>query len=84
MYFMSLSCLYALMILLYNFTQSKYAIHANFRFHVALEDHVNIWAEDHHLVLAAALTVGLMGTGPVTAKLETGKTDAIGVETGAI
>jgi hypothetical protein len=45
---------------------------------------VNTWAEDLLLVLAAALTVGLMGTGHVTAKLGTGKTNAIDVETGAI
>jgi hypothetical protein len=45
---------------------------------------VNTWAEDLLLVLATALTVGWMGTGHVTAKLGTGKTGAIDVETGAI
>ena len=55
-----------------------------FRFHVAQEDPVNIWAVDRLLVLAAALTVVLMGTGLVTAKLVTGKTDATAVEIGAI
>jgi len=45
---------------------------------------VNIWVGDLLLVLAAALTVGLMGTGPVTAKLVTGKTGAIVVEIVAI
>jgi arginine/serine-rich splicing factor 7 len=38
-----------------------------FRYHVAQEDPVNIWAGDRLLVLAAALTVVLMGTGLVTA-----------------
>lgn len=37
---------------------------------------VNIWVEGPLLVLAAALTVVLMGTGLVTAKLVTGKTGA--------
>lgn len=54
------------------------------RFHEAQEDPVNIWAGDRLLVLAAALTVVLMGTGLVTAKLVTGKTDATAVEIGAI
>ena len=53
-------------------------------FHVAQVDPVNIWAGDLLLVLAAALTVGLMGTGLVTAKLATGKTGAIVVEMAAI
>jgi len=53
-------------------------------FHVVQEDPVNIWARDRLLVLAAALTVVWMGTGLVTAKLVTGKTDATAVEIGAI
>jgi hypothetical protein len=45
---------------------------------------VNIWVGDLLLVLAAALTVGLMGTGLVTAKLATGKIGATVVEMVAI
>jgi len=45
---------------------------------------VNIWVGDLLLVLAAALTVGLMGIGLVTAKLVTGKIGAIVVEIVAI
>jgi hypothetical protein len=45
---------------------------------------VNIWVGDLLLDLAAALTVGLMGTGLVTAKLVTGKIGAIVVEIVAI
>jgi len=41
---------------------------------------VNIWVGDLLLVLAVALTVGLTGTGLVTAKLETGKIGATAVE----
>jgi hypothetical protein len=41
---------------------------------------VNIWVGDLLLVLAVALTVGLMGIGLVTAKLATGKIGAIVVE----
>jgi len=45
---------------------------------------VNIWVGGLLLVLAAALTVGLMGIGLVTAKLATGKIGAIAVEIVAI
>jgi len=45
---------------------------------------VNIWVGDLLLVLAVALTVGLMGIGPVTAKLATGKIGATVVEMVAI
>jgi hypothetical protein len=45
---------------------------------------VNTWVGDLLLVLAAALTVELMGTGLVTAKLVTGKIGAIVVEIAAI
>ena len=41
---------------------------------------VNIWVGALLLVLAVALTVGLTGTGPVTAKLVTGKIGATVVE----
>lgn len=47
---------------------------------MAKEDPGSTWAGDLLLVLAAALTVVLMGTGLVTAKLVTGKTDATAVE----
>jgi len=47
---------------------------------VAVVVTVNIWVGDLLLVLAAALTVGLMGIGLVTAKLATGKIGAIVVE----
>jgi len=45
---------------------------------------VNTWVGDLLLVLAVALTVGLMGTGLVTAKLVTGKIGATVVEMVAI
>ena len=51
---------------------------------VAQEVPASTWAEDPLLVLAAALTVGLMGTGLVTAMLATGKISAIAVEKRAI
>jgi hypothetical protein len=47
---------------------------------VAVVVTVNIWVGDLLLVLAVALTVGLMGIGLVTAKLATGKIGAIVVE----
>lgn len=47
---------------------------------VAVVVTVNIWVADLLLVLAVALTVGLMGIGLVTAKLATGKIGAIVVE----
>ena len=50
---------------------------------MAQEGPVNIWAGNHLQVLAAALTVVLMGTGLVTAKLVTGKTGATAAEIGA-
>jgi hypothetical protein len=52
------------------------------RFHVAQEDPV-IWAEDHLQEKVAALTVVLMGTGLVTAKLVIGRTGATAAEIGA-
>jgi hypothetical protein len=72
------------------FNSSDYGLHCNFRFHVAKEGPVtvvvtvNIWAGDLLLDLVAALTVGLMGIGLVTAKLVTGKIGAIVVEIVAI
>lgn len=42
------------------------------------------WAEVLLLDLDAALIAALMGIGPVTAKLETGRTSVIGVERGVI
>jgi hypothetical protein len=71
---------------------SDYDLHCNFRFRVGKEGPVtvtvvvtvNIWAGDLLLVLAAALTVGLMDTGLVTAKLVTGKIGAIVAVTVAI
>jgi hypothetical protein len=45
---------------------------------------VNIWVGDLLLVLAVALTVELMATGLVTAKLATGKIGATVVEMVAI
>jgi hypothetical protein len=45
---------------------------------------VNIWVGDLLLVLAVALTVELMATGLVTAKLATGKIGATAVEMVAI
>ena len=70
------------------FALPYYDLH--YRFRVAKEEEVtvtvavavtvNIWVGDLLLVLAVALTVGLMGTGLVTAKLATGKIGAIVVE----
>jgi hypothetical protein len=79
---------------LYFLASSDYDLHCNFRFRVGKEVPVtvtvtvvvtvNIWAGDLLLVLAAALTVGLMDTGLVTAKLVTGKIGAIVAVTVAI
>ena len=46
--------------------------------------HVNISEEARHLALVAASIVGLMATGQEIAKLGTGKTNAIAVETEVI
>jgi hypothetical protein len=78
------------MLLLFAF--SHYNLRFNVRFRVAkggldpvtVVATANIWAGDLLLVLAVALTVGLMGTGLVTAKLATGKIGATAVEMVAI
>ena len=70
------------------FSLSDYVLHFDVRFRVAREGlgtvtvvvTVNIWVGDLLLVLAVALTVGLTGTGLVTAKLATGKIGATAVE----